>query len=358
MTSKQPALVLASGGFNGKLAKTAFGLIRSSDRFQIVGVLDPEQAGQEAGQIVDGKDRGIGIYASVAEAYAQAEMTPEVAIIGVAIAGGKLDDNLRSAVTEALRQGLMIVNGLHSWLAEDLEIVALAQHHGGSLLDLRKPRPRGQLRFWCGEILDVKAPRVVVMGTDCALGKRTTARWLRDACQAEGIKTELIYTGQTGWMQSAHDYGFILDATPNDFVSGELESAIVRCDHELAPQLILIEGQSALRNPSGPCGAEFLSSAQAKGVILQHAPTRELYKTTDRPWPMADIADDIKIIQLYGSEVLAVTLNGEGIAMENLDRVRTQLEQDLGLPVFLPLEQGVSNILPLLRDFVAREAQP
>jgi len=53
MTSKQPALILASGGFNGKLAKTAFGLIRSSERFQIVGVLDPEQAGQEAGQIVD-----------------------------------------------------------------------------------------------------------------------------------------------------------------------------------------------------------------------------------------------------------------------------------------------------------------
>jgi hypothetical protein len=26
------------------------------------------------------------------------------------------------------------------------------------------------------------------------------------------------------------------------------------------------------------------------------------------------------------------------------------------LPVFLPLEQGVSNILPLLRDFVTREA--
>ena len=76
----------------------------------------------------------------------------------------------------------------------------------------------------------------------------------------------------------------------------------MRCDRELAPQLILIEGQSALRNPSGPCGAEFLSSAQAKGVILQHAPGRELYKTTERPWPMADIADDIKIIQLYGSK--------------------------------------------------------
>ena len=132
------------------------------------------------------------------------------------------------------------------------------------------------------ENLDVKAPRVV-MGTDCALGKRTTTRWLRDACQAEGLKTELIYTGQTGWMQSTHDYGFILDATPNDFVSGELESAIVRCDRELAPQLILIEGQSALRIRVD-LWSGIPSSAQAKGVILQHAPGRAA-KTTSC-WPM------------------------------------------------------------------------
>ena len=349
------ALLLAPGGFNSKLAKTGFGLVRSSERFQIVAVFDPEQAGQDAGEVVDGQHRDIPIYADIAEACSHAKIRPTVAIVGVAIPGGRINDDLWHAVSASLHQGLQVINGLHSWLAEDAELVTIAQQYGGSLLDLRKPRPRETLSFWSGEILDVQAPRVAVMGTDCALGKRTTARWLRDACLEQGLKTELIFTGQTGWMQSAHDYGFILDATPNDFVSGELEQAIVRCDREQSPQLILLEGQSSLRNPSGPCGAEFLASAQAKGVVLQHAPARQLYKTADRPWPIADVADDIAIIRLYGAEVLALTLNTDGIAPEHRELVRTEHEERLEVPTFLPLENGVAGILPLLHDFVIRE---
>ena len=86
-------------------------------------------------------------------------------------------------------------------------------------------------------------------------------------CRGSGIHTELIYTGQTGWMQGAR-FGFVLDATPNDFVSGELEHAILACDAALSPDLIIIEGQSGLRNPSGPCGAELLLSAQAAVYIV------------------------------------------------------------------------------------------
>ena len=81
-------------------------------------------------------------------------------------------------------------------------------------------------------------------------------------------------------MQSAHDYGFILDATPNDFVSGELESAIVRCDRELAPQLILIEGQSALRNQWTLWSGIFISPGQGSNFAARSG--RELYKTTER----------------------------------------------------------------------------
>ena len=55
--------------------------------------------------------------------------------------------------------------------------------------------------------------------------------------------------------------------------------------------------------------------------------------------------------------MLAVTLNGEGVAEVDREGVRAELEQRLGLPVFLPLEQGVSGILPLLRDFVVREVK-
>ena len=92
-------------------------------------------------------------------------------------------------------------------------------------------------------------------------------------CAAENIKAEMIYTGQTGWLQGG-EYGFIFDTTLNDFISGEIEHAVVTCWKEAKPDVIMIEGQSALRNPSGPCGSEFLVSGNARYTILVHAPKR------------------------------------------------------------------------------------
>ena len=63
-TEKQEALILAPHTFNFEQAKTAFGLIRGTDRFEIVGVIDPEKSGQDAGVIVDGNFREIPLFAS------------------------------------------------------------------------------------------------------------------------------------------------------------------------------------------------------------------------------------------------------------------------------------------------------
>ena len=63
----------------------------------------------------------------------------------------------------------------------------------------------------------------------------------------------------------------------NDFVSGEIERAILECVDKSRPDLILIEGQSSLLNPSGPCGSEIILSGNAKGIILMHDPGRECF---------------------------------------------------------------------------------
>jgi uncharacterized NAD-dependent epimerase/dehydratase family protein len=91
----------------------------------------------------------------------------------------------------------------------------------------------------------------------------------------------MIYTGQTGWMQGGR-YGFIFDCTPNDFVSGEVEHAILTCFEEQHPDVMFIEGQSSLRNPSGPCGSEFLVSGEARYVVLQHAPARKYFDDNEK----------------------------------------------------------------------------
>jgi uncharacterized NAD-dependent epimerase/dehydratase family protein len=350
---KQPALVLAPDAFATDTAKTAHGLVRGSDRFAIVGVVDPASAGRDAGEILDGRHRGIPIFASLAEALAGSRPRPEVCIVGVAVAGGVMSPAVRALLVEGARAGLGVVNGLHDLAADDPQIAAAAAASGVAIVDVRRPRPARELHFWTGAIAAVRAPRVAVLGTDVALGKRTTARLLVEACRADGLRAEMIYTGQTGWMQGGR-YGFVLDATPNDFVSGELEHAIVSCDAAESPDVIVIEGQSSLRNPSGPCGAELVASARARGVILQHAPGRRDHKGHPG-WPIQPIDEEIELLRLLGARVLAVTLNGERLPPGALAEHERALAARLGLPVLRPLEEGLGRLVPILRRHVEDE---
>ncbi|MGH9369102.1 MAG: DUF1611 domain-containing protein, partial [Thermoanaerobaculia bacterium] len=217
-----------------------------------------------------------------------------------------------------------------------------------------RKRPE-ELHFWSGEALSLPTPRIAVLGTDCALGKRTTTRMLVEACRGAGLRAEWLYTGQTGWLQGAR-YGFILDATANDFVSGELEHAVVSCARALSPDVIFLEGQSALRSPSGPCGSELILSAGARGVVLQHAPGRHFFDgLEERGCVVPPLEEEIQLVRLYGARTLALALNGEGLAPEALSAERDRLESRLRVPVALPLEEGVGRLLPAIREFLEQE---
>ena len=74
--------------------------------------------------------------------------------------------------------------------------------------------------------MEVTCPRIAVLGTDCAIGKRTTATALTQALNDSGLKAVLIGTGQTGLIQGAR-YGVALDAVPSQFCSGEMEATIL-----------------------------------------------------------------------------------------------------------------------------------
>ena len=343
-----PAIILAPGMLPSIYAKTSHGLIRGPSRYPIAAVVDPSCAGRDAGEVLDGEARGIPVVPSVGAALNGCQPRPEFCIVGVATSGGVIPDSLRAHLLDAATVGLSLVNGLHQQLGDDPELVRITRETGAEILDLRRPRPARELRFWTGEIATVKAPRVAVLGTDCAVGKRTTTTLLLEACSGDGLNTEFVYTGQTAWLQGAK-YGFLFDATPNDFVSGELEGAVLACAREADPDLILLEGQSALRNPSGPCGAEFILSAGATGVVLQHSPTRVSFEGLGDRWKIPPLHQEIELISLLGAEVLAVTLNEEGIEGE-AENVRRSLAQELGIPVVLPLRGGMEEVVAAIKS--------
>ena len=217
MNIKGNAVVLTNGKFNSKSAKTAHGLLRGSKRFNVVAVIDSSFSEKYVHIDKNGK---IDLLDSVSDipifkdinSFLQSSLKVDYCIIGVASAGGLLPDKMRGDVILSLKNGISIINGLHSILNEDEELVKISNQNNSEIFDIRASRPRNELSFWSGKIHEVKVPKIVVLGTDCGLGKRTTAKLVVENLEKNNIISDMVYTGQTGWMQGWEN-GFIIDST-------------------------------------------------------------------------------------------------------------------------------------------------
>jgi uncharacterized NAD-dependent epimerase/dehydratase family protein len=351
---KSNAIVLTGGYLDTISAKTAHGLIRGTERFNVLGIIDNKHPGKDAGEVLDGRNRRIPVYGSLSDFVENSSEKAKYCVVGVATKGGVIPESLRAALKEALDNGFGIVNGLHEYVSDIPELAELAKAKGLEIIDVRKPKKFKDLHFWSGKIKEVKCPKIAVLGTDCAMGKRTTTRFLVEAMRKAGYKAEMIYTGQTGWMQGAR-YGFVFDSTLNDFISGEMEHAVVTCYNEVKPDIIFIEGQSSLRNPSGPAGAEWIVSADADAVVLQHHPPRKQYKDMEYyPAYIPDPKDEIALIKIYGAPTVALTINTAKMKPEEARAYALKYQQDLSIPVVLPLEDGVERLVPLFSEMIKK----
>jgi uncharacterized NAD-dependent epimerase/dehydratase family protein len=330
------ALILCEGKYGTVNGKTAHGLVRFTKRYTIRGVIDSTLAGRDAGEALDGKRRGIPIVASLDEGLRLAGEPVTHVVVGVATAGGKLPSEMRAGVADALRGGLNVDSGLHEFLGDDPEFAKIAASNEARIRDVRKTPPRSELHFYTGKISEVSCPRIAVLGTDCASGKRTTAWFLVQAMEKTGLRAEMVGTGQTAWMQGAK-YGTLLDSLVNDFVSGEIEHAVWSAWNDVRPDLIVIEGQGTLIHPAMPGGFEILGAGQPTAVVLQHIPGRKELEGT-RGVPVAPPPRHIEVIRLItGTPTIAVTLSREGLRPSEWAPAMESIARETGLPVFDPL---------------------
>ena len=346
---KGTALLYSGGMLTDLHGKTSHGLLRYSKRFEILGVVDHKHAGQMSSEIVSNCQDNVPIFSDIYKAIEGLGTKPEFLVIGLSFHGGQLPESHRGEVNQALIAGIHVVSGLHQLLSEDPEFAKTAKEFKSTIFDIRKPRKTEDLTFWSGKIMGLKTPRIAVLGTDCALGKRTTCQFLIQACDKSDIKTELIYTGQTGFLQG-FKHGFLLDATLNDFVTGELEKAIMECDAISQPELMLIEGQSSLRNPSGPCGSELLLAGDVSGVILVHAIDRDYFEGFEElKLPIPTIEEEIQLIASYGKKTIAVCINSD-----NKDVDTQAVADQLNLPVVNPIFENVAPIIEAMKETILK----
>jgi len=346
-----PAIVWCDGAYTTPEGKTAHGLVRFTRRYQVLSVIDRPHAGHDAAELLDGVKKGIPVVPDLDAALTDARergVTPTHLVIGMAPDGGRLPDDGRATVRAAMRAGLNVDCGLHDFLSEDEELAAIAAEAGVRIRDVRRPPHRRDLHHFSSRIDTVGALRIAILGTDSAVGKRTTAWILVHGLEAAGYAVEMIGTGQTGWLQGAR-YSLVLDSLVNDFVAGELEHAVLRAWDERQPDAIVIEGQGALMNPAYPGGLEILAACRPQIVVLQHAPTRIDYDGFPG-FPIQPIETQIEALELVGGrKVQAITLNHEGLAdRAAIDAACEELHRRTGLPVCDPLVHGVDALIDAL----------
>ncbi len=193
---------------------------------------------------------------------------------------------------------------------------------------------------------------MAVLGTDSAIGKRTTAWVLVEALENAGLAVEMIGTGQTAWLQGVR-YGIVLDSLVNDFVSGEIEHAIHRAWTEVQPEFMILEGQGSLMNPAYPGGFELLAAGRPHAVILQHAPARRDYDGFPG-YPIQPLNDQIRAVELIsGRPVVALALNHEGLSREQIPAACEAMSAETGLPVVDPLHGDLGPLLDLIENIGA-----
>jgi uncharacterized NAD-dependent epimerase/dehydratase family protein len=345
------ALVYADGAYNTPNGKTAHGLVRFTERYDIVGLIDQQYAGQDAGMVLDQKPNNIPIFKDFDSALKilGTKNKPKTLVIGLAPDGGRLPKVAKITIQKALEQGMNVDSGLHDFLYKDEVLMAIAAKNNCRMRDIRRTPDRDDLHFFTGNIEKVNCLKIAVLGSDSAIGKRTTAWLIVHAFRDAGLKAEMIGTGQTAWMQGAK-YSMVMDSCINDFVSGEIEHAVYEAYKNESPDLIVIEGQGSLMNPAYPGGFEILAAGRPDFVILQHAPKRLEYDGFPG-YRLHNVKEQINAIEtISGKKVIAITLNHELMTPDEILPACKALTKETGLPCYDVLAFGAKDLALLLKS--------
>ena len=347
-TNERPAAVVyCEANFGEADGKTANGLVRHSDKYRIIAVIDSRHCGKDAGTVLEGVPNDIPICRDLADVIARVDEMPSCFIYGMAPSSGIFSPGERAIMLDAMGLDMDIVNGLHEFLSEDDEFIEASLSNNVEIHDVRKPADKTLLKTFTGNISKVNCPVIAVLGTDCAIGKRTTASIVTKVFNDGGLKAVMVSTGQTGLIQGAR-YGVALDAIPSQFCSGELEAAVIAAFEGENPDLIVIEGQGALSHPAFSTSAFILRGSQPDSVILQHAPGRA-HRCDFDGMSMPDPTDEVRLIECFSdTRVIGLTINHENMTNQEVVSACELYSRKLGIPATDPLFDTSKDLIEMV----------
>src|SRR5436309_2091249 len=254
--------ILAEGAFEWHYGKTATGVIRYGKDI-VVAVIDSTKAGQDVAQALRASiGRGIPVVRDINEAL---KYQPDTLLIGIAPMGGALPTAWRWQLLAAIEAGLDIVSGLHFFISDDEELRAAAEKHGVTIWDVRRPPAQNRV----AQFLPHRpgSHTILLVGSDCATGKMSTALELDQEASRRGLNSAFVATGQTGIMISGT--GLPVDRIISDFVAGMVEEMVL--DFTNKHDWAFVEGQGALNHPGySPVTLGLIHGSLPDAMIFSH----------------------------------------------------------------------------------------
>jgi uncharacterized NAD-dependent epimerase/dehydratase family protein len=336
-------VILAEGNFGFHHGKTAMGVIRyGTDK--IVAVIDSTQAGRNVREWLGDSGRyDIPIVDSLNAALGFLPRA-DALLIGIAPTGGRLPDEWRAVILAAIRSGLDILSGLHTFLADDPEFADAARSAGARLVDYRRPPERMETAV--GRLHGPGKRVILTVGTDCAIGKMSVALELRRAAVAAGRSVSFVATGQTGMM--IEGWGVAVDRVVADFLQGTAEWLAE--EGERRGDWVLVEGQGSLDHPAySSVTLGLIHGTTPHAMILVHKPgmaDHDFDHLPGRRFPIASLPGFIRAHEeiaglVAPSKVVAVALNTSLITdEEEARRVVEATAAETGLPTADPVRFG------------------
>ncbi len=327
---KIPALILAEGEFGDIDGKTAHGLVRFSEKYDIIGIIDSTKDENEVSEILDDVEFYIPIFDGLDDAMESLDTEPKAFINGIARDGGGFPYDHQEIFLKAIKNGMDIIHGCHDHISREEPFKSKAQEHSVDIWDVRKEPDNPH--FFSGKLRKIDfPPRILVSGTDCAIGKRTFCIELYKELEDRGYDPAFVATGQTGMMQGAR-YGFPLDGIRGDFLSGEAEHVTWKASTENDHDVVIIEGQANIAHPQGGNPLALMKGVHPHGIILIDAPGREKMDGLPAEFGAPDIDEEKETIEFfYPDSIFAIGLNHEGNI--DVDEWIKKYEEKYGVPV-------------------------
>ena len=258
-------------------------------------------------------------------------------VIGITPFGGAIAPAWIGPTAAAPHGGLHVASGMHARLESVPQIAAAAEAAGASLFDVRVPNAN----YGVGTGRKRSGRRMLMVGTDCAVGKKYSALAIARDMNGAGMKASFRATGQTGILIAGS--GVPIDAVVSDFVAGAAEALSPDNDVD---HWDVIEGQGSLFHPAyAGVALGLLHGSQPDAIILCHAAGRT-HVDGYSDYPLPDLAEcidaNLRLAARTNPDVrcAGISINTSALPPEDREQHLRRISAEFGLPCFDPLMTG------------------